>query len=210
MHPFDKLIQHLTQRLQQPLPGPNVQYAMAPKLRLSKEQYLATDKKPRESAVMVLLYPHAVAPHLVLIERPTYDGAHSGQVSFPGGRVEPEDADLTNTALRETEEEVGIYRDQIQVLGGMTDLYIPASRFLVYPFIGFVTEKPRFIPEPKEVAAIIEVPISYLLQPQVRKETTMRLFDNRQVMTPYFDIQGHVVWGATAMMLNEFLRLTNT
>lgn len=206
---FDSFIQHVSDRIQQPLPGPEAQYAMAPQMRLPKDDYLKKDNSPRESAVMILLYPHQDDTHLVLIERPTYEGAHSGQISFPGGRVEPEDDSLATTALRETEEEVGVYRDTITVVGEMTDLYIPASRFLVYPFIGYVEEKPAFVPEPKEVAQILEVPVRYLSQPHVRKETQMRLFNNMRVTTPYFDVQGRVVWGATAMMLSEFLHLTN-
>ena len=206
---FDSFIQHVSDRIQQPLPGPEAQYAMAPQMRLPKDDYLKNDNSPRESAVMILLYPHQGETHLVLIERPTYEGAHSGQISFPGGRVEPEDDSLATTALRETEEEVGVYRDTITVIGEMTDLYIPASRFLVYPFIGYVEEKPAFVPEPKEVAQILEVPVRYLSQPHVRKETEMRLFNNMRVTTPYFDVQGRVVWGATAMMLSEFLHLTN-
>lgn len=209
MLPFDPFLQQLSTRLQQPLPGPPAQYAMAPQMRLPKDKYLKQDNNPRESAVMILLYPHDGDPYLVLIERPTYEGAHSGQISLPGGRVEPEDDSLAITALRETEEEVGVIRDKITVVGELTDLYIPASRFLVYPFVGYVMDTPTFVPERKEVAAILEVPLRYLSQPHVRKQTKMRLFNNMWVNTPYFDIQGRVVWGATAMILSEFLHLTN-
>ncbi len=209
MSSFEMMVDQLSAKLSDPLPGPEVQYAMAPQMRLPKETYLQRDPNPRESAVMILLYPHGIEPHLVLIERPTYPGAHSGQVSFPGGRVEEEDDTLRETALRETEEEVGVKQEAIQVLGELTDLYIPASRFMVYPYVGYVAERPVFVPEEKEVAAILEVPVKYLLQPHVRKSTKMKLFNNQFVTTPYFDVQGRIVWGATAMMLNEFLHITN-
>ncbi len=202
---FQSLADHLRMRLAGPLPGPEAQYRMAPAERLSKESYLSASPSYRESAVMALLYPADGEPMLVLTERQEYKGAHSGQVSLPGGRVEPQDADTQQTALRETEEEIGVVASQIIVVGQLTDLYIPPSRFMVYPYVGVADQQPVFRPDPVEVKTLLEVPLRYLSQPHVRKHTRMKLFNNLVVNTPYFDVQGRVVWGATAMIISELL-----
>lgn len=209
MSAYSTFVHHLHRQLHRSLPGEKAQYEMAPQFRQRKTDYLQHDDAPRQSAVMVLCYPQQDIPHLVLIERPQYDGAHSGQISFPGGRYEDGDESMEATALRETEEEIGVPVAAIRVIGQLTDLYIPASRFLVDPYVGYLEKSPSFSPDAREVAAILEVPIPYLYQPHVRKTTTMKLFNNQRVKTPYFDVQGRVVWGATAMILNELLTLIN-
>jgi 8-oxo-dGTP pyrophosphatase MutT (NUDIX family) len=202
---FQATAVHLRQRLAEPLPGPAAQYRMAPAERLPKEEYLSRSTDYRESAVMVLLFPAEDEPTLVLTERHEYKGVHSGQVSFPGGRVEEQDADTRHTALREMQEEIGVASHEVEVIGHLTDLYIPPSRFMVYPYVGVLPREPVFYPDPVEVKTILEVPLRYLLQPHVRKHTRMKLFNNLIVDTPYFDVQGRVVWGATAMIISELL-----
>lgn len=155
---------------------------------------------------MILLYPHNGDIYLPLMKRPVYQGAHSGQVSFPGGKFEPEDLDLKMTALRETEEEIGVKSSQVEVIGELSELFIIASNFKVFPTIGFVKERPVFIPDAVEVEHVLEVSLSHL-QDLSKRGIEEMAFGDYTINSPYFDVDGHVVWGATAMMLSEFLQL---
>ena len=158
----------------------------------------------RQSAVLVLLYPRRDELHLPLIVRPTYDGAHSGQVAFPGGGFEEGDANLTATALRETEEELGIAPQDMQVLGELTQLYIRPSNYQVHPTVGRIAYRPAFQPNVREVAQLLEVPLNTLLDPAHLCRERWHLQD-RSALVPFFAIQGQTIWGATAMMLSELL-----
>ena len=137
--------------------------------------------------------------------RPEYGGVHSGQVSFPGGRVEKSDTGLVQTALRESNEELGIPQEKVEILGNLTELFIIASNFTVLPVVGSLDFRPEFIPDEREVVEIIETPISNLLDSKVIKERGFEVGAGYSINAPYFDINGHHVWGATAMMLSEFL-----
>ena len=167
----------------------------------------------RHAGVLALFYPKNSDWHIVLIERASShaDDRHSGQVGFPGGKYEEEDQTLDNTALREAEEEVGVDSSQVELLGKLTDLYIPVSNFLVSPYVGFTTQTPQFQPQLSEVRAVLEVPFERLAHPDTRQKTDLSLSQNiilRNV--PYFDVQGKIVWGATAMMLNELLEVSGS
>jgi 8-oxo-dGTP pyrophosphatase MutT (NUDIX family) len=169
---------------------------------------LKLDPQPRESAVLALIYPRAGSLHTLLMLRPEYDGVHSGQVAFPGGRREEQDATLQDTALREFTEETGATTDPFTLLGELSRVYIPPSRSLVTPFLAYTEELPPTRPDPREVAALIETPLEELLRPdvvQVRRQYIQVL--GREAEIPYFDLQGQVVWGATAMMLAELREL---
>jgi len=198
----------IEERLKQVLPGQEAHLKALPFNRTTAKQVIEQKLEYRESAVCVLLYPKDEAWHLVLMRRPEYDGAHSGQISFPGGKREPEDKDLSATALRELEEESGVPVNQVQLIGQMTELYIPPSGFLVYPYVGVLNHAPAFNPDPVEVAELIEVPLSLFLDDSIIKTKKM-LFKKHQIEfeTPYFDVFGHVVWGATCAMLYEFKEL---
>ena len=119
--------------------------------------------KPKKAAVMMLFYPKDTQTHLVLIQRNTYPGVHSSQIAFPGGKVELEDETLSHTALRETHEEIGIVPNQIQVVRAFSEVYIPPSNFMVYPFLGLSQNELTFNPDPEEVAGIIELPLVHFL-----------------------------------------------
>src|ERR1019366_5359636 len=152
---FVRFIEQLKIRLQQPLPGEDVQYLMAPISRL-KNKYLSPENyNPKKSAVLILLFPHHELIKTVFIERPIYNGVHSGQVAFPGGKFEDADKDLQQTALRETYEEIGVDPDKIKIIGQLTDVYINPSNFLVSPFVGYINEHPDFIVNAREVQKII-------------------------------------------------------
>jgi len=200
-------IEQLQILLQQPLPGEVAQYRMAPAYRpkLSKDEIAAL--QPKISGVLLLLYEKNNQYHIVLTERKKYDGVHSGQMSFPGGKKEANDEDLTATALRETQEEIGVGPEYIQLLGKLSELYIPPSNFLVYPTVGYARELPPFVPEKKEVETIVEVPLSHLLHPaNINLAQEIRL-PGTTVRVPAYNFNGHIIWGATAIILSEFTYL---
>lgn len=204
---FSQFIRSLENRLQQPLPGMEAQFKMASQFRLPIDMEQYDLSKARKGAVLILLYPHQDKINTVLTLRPSYDGVHSGQVSFPGGKLEPEDESLAAAALREAEEEVGLDRNEIKLIGNLSNLYIPPSNFLVSPFVGIMDKKPLLKKDDREVEKIIEVPITYFLDESIkgRKMITPREFVSFE--TPYYDVEGHTVWGATAMMLSEMMEL---
>jgi len=192
----------LIQLLNTDLPGSEAQQRMSPTLR---EPFTAKGNC-REAAVLLLLYPDENKRRMVFIKRNEYRGPHSGQVSFPGGIKEPHDKDHMRPALRENEEETGVPASEIKVLGALTSLVIPVSNFCVYPFVGWMDSKPSFQPDSTEVQYLICPEVSSLSDPKNRKTG---IFDRGgiTVSTPYIDIDGEMIWGATAMMLNEFIEL---
>lgn len=160
-------------------------------------------RNPRESAVMMLLYPKGLKTHVLLIERATYKGIHSGQVGFPGGKYEQEDVDLEHTALRETQEEVGIVNRDIQIIQPYTKIYVPPSNFYVQPYLGISKKELSFTPDAFEVANIIELPLDILLQDQLVQEVQMKTSYASWTQVPAFIYKDYTIWGATAMMLSE-------
>ena len=205
---MNTFIQQLKQQLEQPLPGQVAQAQMASFSRLSNDNDYKIPENPRRTAgVLCLLYPKDNEWHIPLMERAARKhDPHSKQISFPGGYHEESDPSYEYTALRETEEEFGISPEEITILGQLTPLYIPASEFLVYPFVGYCKTTPQFQPDEKEVEMILESPLHHLRQSSTKKETPMTFSSGFTMKSvPYFDVDGHVVWGATSMMLNEFL-----
>lgn len=203
MFEVDQFIEKLKKRLEHPLPGEEHQYKMAPSKRFRMGE-LAMDKfDPRKSAVLILLFPFENVVKTVLIERPVYEGVHSGQVAFPGGKFEIDDIQLVNTALREAEEEIGINKDKITILGNLTDLYIMPSNFLVTPFIGLMESVPVFLPDPREVNKIITIDLELLSDISIRGEKTISHSNGYKIKTPYYSVEGLTVWGATAMIISE-------
>jgi len=199
-------INNIRQKLSQTLPGRDAQLRMAPGLR---RHYKGAPDDATIACVLVLLFPRNGEWHFVLIQRNAHPkDRHSGQISFPGGRLEDDDLSLEAGAMREAEEEVGVPREQIQSLGRLTELYIPVSNFLVHPFVGFLEKEPKFIPQEAEVKEILEIPLLELSKEDNKKK--MDMAGGRNVIlknVPYYDFFGNVVWGATAMMLSEFEQL---
>ncbi len=194
----------LQENLAAPLPGRPAQALMAPLPRAGWHPDDRAEEPARRSGVLVLLYSVHERLHMPLILRPTYDGAHSGQVAFPGGGSEEGDTDLIETALREAHEELGIAPENVQVLGALTQLYIRPSNYEVYPTVGRLTTRPAFRPDPHEVAQLLEVPLETLLDPAHRRQEQWQLGD-RTALVPFFAIQDQTIWGATAMILSELL-----
>lgn len=204
---FDKVRSILEKKLNEKLPGHEAHLLMAPK-PVDMRRFSSSPKEgSRSSSVLILMYPDQNRTFFPLIKRPKYPGVHSGQVAFPGGKMEESDRDIFHTALREAEEEIGVSQKEIQIIGSLTSLYIPASNFLVHPVIGFTTNPPNWIPDQKEVERVIATDIHQLIQPETKRETILEPVINLKLQTPYFDIQGEIVWGATAMILSELIEI---
>ena len=163
----------------------------------------------RVACVLNLLYWQEEDWRTILIQRTENPrDRHSGQVSFPGGRWEEWDGELANVALRETEEEIGVPAQHIEILGRLTDLYIPVSNFLVHPFVGILHGAPEFVPQPGEVEAVLTPSLSVFQSPENLKRIDLTLQQGITLKdVPYFDVHGRIVWGATAMIMSEFLEL---
>lgn len=200
---FARFIEQLKIRLQQPLPGEDAQFKMSPIGRVKLKDLPLDTYKPKKSAVLILLFPHEEIIKTVFIVRPVYQGVHSGQVAFPGGKFDETDSDLKQTALRETHEEIGITPENIEIIGNLTDVYINPSNFLVTPFIGYINKHPHFIANKHEVEKIVTYDIFGLNNSKIKSEKTIKLSFGIEVNTPYYDIEGLTVWGATAMMISE-------
>lgn len=187
--------------------GLEAQFKLAPKIRTQHSEEYIQKKQPKKAGVLVLFYPNIHnETHFLLTKRAVYKGTHSAQISFPGGKFEDEDKLLKNTALRETFEEVGVTEKSISIFKEMTNLYIPPSNFLVTPFLGFTKQLPIFKTN-HEVEELIQVSLNKFLTDTVISSTTLSTSYAKEVTVPCFKINNHIVWGATAMMLNEIREL---
>jgi 8-oxo-dGTP pyrophosphatase MutT (NUDIX family) len=204
---FDKLIQHLISAFDEPLPGAAAQMTMAP-IPVDADRFQVLERpNARKGGVLILFYPNEQNTMMPLILRPQYDGTHGGQVSFPGGKCEENDNTVIDTALRESEEEIGIDRKDVTLLGKLSKLYIPPSNFSVEPIVGYTTKRPNFNIDPYEVERLLELPISKFIDPTYVKRKNLTPRNGVILDTPYFDIDNYVIWGATAMMLGELIEI---
>jgi 8-oxo-dGTP pyrophosphatase MutT (NUDIX family) len=201
---FESFSEFLINRFKHSLPGAEAQLSMAPINRPPDTLKAPFDTDAKISSVVLLIYPHLGQPNLVLIERNTYDGVHSGQMGLPGGKKEESDLDLASTALREAGEELGIVKHAVNLIGMLTPLYIPVSKFLVHPFIGLMNDTPTFTPDPREVAGFISVHPAVFVEPDYRALRKVSYGAGLSKEVPSFVIQEKVIWGATAMILGEF------
>lgn len=205
---MNSLISKISEACKAPLPGWNAQKRLINYDRPAPDDISKVDPDARLGAVLALLYPKNGELHTVLMMRNTYKGVHSNQVSFPGGEFEKQDASLWHTALREANEEVGVPENKVIKISELTKVYIPPSRFLVTPFLAFAEKAPSFIPDPFEVKRIIEAPISKFLDPNNILEKKI-FIDSYKAKLPikYYEVEGEIIWGATAMMLSELAEI---
>jgi 8-oxo-dGTP pyrophosphatase MutT (NUDIX family) len=198
----------LVNRLNSALPGEESQYNLAP-FKRKEEATIAwnNDKKPRLSAVMLILYPEDGMIHVPLIIRNVYDGVHSGQIGLPGGKNEYFDQNIQQTAIRETIEEISVHVNEKDILGSLSELYVPVSNFIIQPFIAWLDHKPEFTRDPSEVQKILEVPLAHLQNPAHVQERTIKTRDGYSIKAPGIPIEDEFLWGATAMIVSEFIAI---
>lgn len=201
---FDEFIKYAPKVLNVELPATNAHVKMVPP---NREELLKnidfTKITPKNAAVMMLFYPKKAQTHLALILRTCYDGVHSSQIAFPGGKVEVEDFDLKQTALRETHEEIGVHPTNINVVRAFTEVYIPPSNYMVHPFFGYSHDELSFELQKDEVAGIVELPLKDFLDDKIIVTNTMKTSYAGRIEVPGFQVDEHFIWGATAMMLSE-------
>jgi len=154
---------------------------------------------------MILLFPEKEGISTLYTVRRDDLADHAGQISFPGGKREVGET-FEEAALRECEEEIAVARSSIRVLGKLSTLFIPPTRFVVHPFVGSVSSLPEIVPDEREVASILRVPLQVLGDPSIRREEEWTIRGEPSVV-PFFHVEDQVIWGATAMITAEFLQL---
>lgn len=201
---LDSLFDRLNTRLERSLPGHEAHATMAPRYSARQKALSVQDKDCRVASVLALIVPRPNGtPAVVLTVRREDLPDHAGQISFPGGQREGTET-LVETALREAEEEIDLDPASVTLLGSLTPLYIPPSNFCVHPHVGIVPHAPSLTPMDREVERVLHAPLDRLLAPEARVVEPWTLY-GMEVEVPYYDVEGHTVWGATAMMLAEML-----
>jgi len=200
----EKLLQWLASRLAEPLPGPMTGSRFEPH-PMPWHRYDAAKPGVRAAAVLLLIYPHEGQWHLPLTLRPSHLADHAGQVSLPGGTIEPGET-TAQAALREFHEELGDAGLPLDLLGALSPLYVRASNFLVTPWVAAAERRPQFVPNPAEVEEVLEVPLCHLLGPAHFGNHPCH-HQKHSYLAPHFDFHGHRVWGATCMILGELVTL---
>lgn len=198
----DRVVHH-------PLPGIDAHLRMAHAVR--KVEPTINTELSRDAAVLICLYEKSPGGmHLVFIRRGSGHDSdkHAGQIAFPGGKRDAGDRDLMYTALREANEEVGLDLTSVDVLGPITPLYITVSKFLVHPYVAFLTRPSILTRQESEIEEILEIPLSSIRSSESRQSTKIRLASGITLNhVPCFQVENHIIWGATAMILNEFLEI---
>ncbi|WP_136669433.1 CoA pyrophosphatase [Flavobacterium sp. H122] len=205
---FSDFIKYVPKIAKETLPATDAHAKMVPPERiefLQKQSLINTI--PKKAAVLMLLYPKSSQTHMALIVRNSYPGIHASQIAFPGGKVEVYDKDLSDTALRETHEEIGVPKEKVEVIRAFSEVYIPPSNYLVSPFLGFSNEELFFKLNPEEVSGIIELPLHQFLDESTVVTVSMTTSYAKDIMVPAFQIGEYLVWGATAMMMSELKEL---
>jgi 8-oxo-dGTP pyrophosphatase MutT (NUDIX family) len=200
---FTGLCLKMKERLMAPLPGHEAHDVFRATPVGDVRPLFDHKHPPRPGGVIILLYEDEGLFKFPLIKRPEYTGAHGGQISLPGGKAEPGE-DAVETALRECEEEIGVSRDQIEVLGKLSDFLVIPSNYQVTPVIASVGQKPLFKPDPFEVSRVLEARVGDLASENAIRQTEILVAGKYRMLAPHFEIENEIVWGATAMMLNEF------
>jgi 8-oxo-dGTP pyrophosphatase MutT (NUDIX family) len=203
MMSLDELHRKLDLRLKKPLPGAEAHDVLRAIPVGATIPSFEHKLPPRPGSVLILLYDNDGTICFPLIKRPVYLGAHSGQISLPGGKAEAGENTI-ETALREAEEEVGVDRNDVEVVGTLSQFFVIPSNYLVTPVVAIARRTPAFYPDPKEVDRILYGSIDQLIDVSAIRKKEIVAAGQFRMMAPHFEIENEVVWGATAMMLNEF------
>ena len=206
MDSYGWFIEEMEALLQGELPGVEAHTRMIPDSR-PKVEDLEDRAAYRSSAVMALIYPDQQDLKMLYIQRPEYDGHHSGQIAFPGGKQEKQDSDLLETALRETREEVGIHPKKIKVLGRISPVVIPVSKFIVYPYLGWMEKLPNLSLQKEEVADTLHFRVNHLLDESNEVIRSVMVSSGMKMKVPCFEFDEKIVWGATALMTSEIAHM---
>ncbi len=198
-----ELITGLDKRLKDPLPGATAHELLRARPVSGQFPDFGHKLPPKPGSVLILLYEENGVIKLPLTKRATYKGTHSAQISFPGGKSEAGENSI-QTALREAEEEIGIHQSEVQVIGQLTDFNVIPSNFIVTPIVGVLDYVPVFKPDPREVDKIIYAELMDLIKDDAVYEEEILAGGLYPMIAPHFLIEHEIVWGATAMMLNEF------
>lgn len=190
-------------RLLAPLPGADTQRKFSPQPTRRRWDPAARPADARAAAALILLYPGAEGPSIALTLRRADLPHHGGQISLPGGGLDGTETPEQG-ALREAHEEIGVVPSTVRLVGTLSSLWVIVSRFIVQPVVGVTDERPDFVPCPREVDTLIEAPLAHLRNP-VNLHWDRRVIEGHDIWVPYFDVHGHHVWGATAMMLGELM-----
>mgnify|MGYP000119309000 CR=1 FL=1 len=204
---FDVFLHTIQQLKETTLGGLDSQFRLAPKIRLKYSAEKIAASNPKKAAVLALFYPNEINETCFLLtQRASYNGTHSAQISFPGGKIEASDKNLEATALRETFEEVGIEKETVTVVREMTDVYIPPSNFLATPFLAYTSNKP-ILNINHEVDHTFDVKLVDLLNDANISSINISTSYASNIDVPCFKLNNYIVWGATAMILNEIKEL---
>ena len=204
---FKTRINIIFQAFDLPLPGKQAHKELAPYRNEIELDY--KNKNPKIASTLLLIYPRDGKTFFCLIERQEYEGTHSNQISFPGGKNESGES-MKETALRETKEEIGVDPISINIIGELTQVFVPPSNFLIHPFVGYCNFTPVFKASEREVKRIIEVNIEELFKKDVikiKKMSFKKSSGNVNFEVPYLGLNNKIVWGATSVILNEFRKM---
>lgn len=187
------------------LPGIESHLKLAPIERVEDLRKQKSSLDAKSSAILITLFKEEGKTKLIFILRSVYDGVHSGQISFPGGKKDSSDTDLVETALRETKEEVGITIERDDILGKLSNLYIPNSNFIVEPYVAYIENLNEIILDKSEVQEVYKISLNDLLDEKTIQLKEVLFLNKRTISAPCFYINDLKIWGATAMILNELL-----
>lgn len=204
---MEEILGRIRKTIGQGLPGFAVQEKMTPLGRLPADKaILMAGKEPYNGAVMALLNPLPGGTwSLVYIKRPDYDGTHGGQMAFPGGKTDNDDSDFLHTAQRETHEEIGVLPHEYELVGKLTEVYIPPSNFLVHPYISVAKKTLHFTPDDREVEYVWQVLVEWLLSDNAVSVRDFKTVYGTIKNYPCYIFGNHIVWGATAMITAEIV-----
>jgi 8-oxo-dGTP pyrophosphatase MutT (NUDIX family) len=191
-----------------PLPGRDAQFKMAPSGRVDQPIPFAHEGSPKDSAVIIFLKENPEGKANVLfILRKTYPGVHSGQIGFPGGKLEPGDRNMLDAAQREAYEEIGIRTEQYEIVQALSNLYVPASHFIIHPFLAIINEPFQAVLDEREVEELIEVPLHLFIDNDNIKLRAMTFANGCTADVPFHELDGKMLWGATAMIMSELIEI---